>query len=126
MYTQENALKDEIVIVIPMGDDKEWLVVFVPYSGSGDGNWFDEPIAVETGIWPREITIRWDTKHPYSQKTFRAGEDDSVYPVLAPEIFRLIALLVIGEEILKEQFTDNVGRRYFRDFINNGLSNLLD
>lgn len=121
-FEKENVLPDKLEFLVPVGEDKYWNVIISPNDGSGDGVWF-KTTAVTTSMWPREITIEWDINHPYSLKTFRTGEDIEAYEMIAPEIFKLIAYLVIGQESIKASGKQTIGVDYFTDLINYYLGN---
>lgn len=105
-------------------EDREWLINVIPTEGPGDKNWFEYE-AEQTSDWPKQIKIRWDVNHTYSIKVFKQGEDSSIYQVIAPAIFKIISYLVIAEEKLRDldrdSINDNIGRSYYRDYINKAL-----
>ena len=121
-YDDQNDL-ESFEFVINETVDRSWNVKVIPTEGDGQNDWFSYD-AKPTPNWPKEIEIRWDRKHPYSLKVFKIGEDSSIYQILAPEIFRLIAYLVIGEEKLSSlgrEKIDDFGRSFYRDFVNKSL-----
>ena len=120
-FLPENRLPGDLDFTFQYDEDHEWKVVITPNAGTGEGEWFIAK-SVQTSMWPKEITIEWDTNHPYSKMIFRPGDDIAAYQIIAPEVFRLISIIVIAQEQLRESGTDNIGIDYFSAKLNSMLS----
>ena len=122
-HNEEDDLK-RFEFIVNESDERKWLIQVIPNEGKGDRNWFEYD-SKKTPDFPKDIKIRWDVNHSYSKKVFKIGEDSSIYETLAPELFKLIAYLVIAEEKLSDLDRDDmradIGRSYYRDFINKTL-----
>ena len=119
-FLPENALPEQFEFIFPYDKDQDWKVNIIPNVGNGDGVWF-KPTSVSTSMWPKEITIEWDINHPYSQLIFRPGDDIGAYKIIAPEIFRLISIIVISQEQLRESGKETIGIDYFAGKLNSML-----
>lgn len=119
-FLAENELPEQFELVISADENQDWRVVIIPNRGNGEGVWF-KTTSVSTAMWPKEITIEWDINHKYSQLVFRPGEDIGAYKILAPEIFRLISIIVISQEQLRESGEEDIGIDYFASKLNSML-----
>ena len=119
-FLPENALPEKMEFKFPHAEGEDWLVIFSPNEGDGQGVWF-KATSIETSEWPKQITIEWDINHPYSQLAFRPGDDIGAYSIIGPELFRLIAIIVISQEQLRESGRDNIGVDYFVSKLNSML-----